>query len=63
MKRNTIKAYRRRKWLLLAATAMGTTFQLTACREDAALFGLRTLFSTFTLPVNTFLQDLLFAFS
>ncbi len=63
MKRNYMAAHRRRKWLLFAATAMGTTFQLTACREDAALFGLRTFFSSFSLPVNTFLQDLLFAFS
>lgn len=63
MKLNYMKAHWRRKWLLLAATVMGATFQLTACREDAAMFGLRTFMSSFSLPINTFLQDLLFAFS
>ena len=63
MKLKYMTAQRRRKWLILAATAMGTTFQMTACREDAALFGLRTIMASFSLPVNQFLQDLLFSLS
>ncbi len=41
-----------RKWMTLAALACGTSFQLTACRDEAALFGVRTLFSTLFVPVN-----------
>lgn len=36
---------------------MGTVTQLSTCREQSALFGLRTAFTSFTLPVNTFLRQ------
>lgn len=54
-----MSAYRRRKWIALAVLAMGTTLQLTACREELSLFGLRTVFTSFTLPINQFLRSLL----
>ena len=54
-----MRRYRRRKWMLLAAMTLGTAFQLTACREDAALFGLRVGFSSVTLPINQFLRSIL----
>jgi len=47
--------------MMLAVVVMGTTSQLAACQQDAALFGLRTFMSSFSLPVNQLLQDLLFA--
>ena len=54
--------YRRRKWMLLAAMTIGTTFQLATCREDLALFGLRTAFSAFTLPINQLIQQILLGY-
>ena len=45
--------------MLLAVMTMGTAFQLTACREDLALFGLRVGFSSVTLPINQFLRSIL----
>lgn len=54
-----MRSYRQRKWMLLATMMMGTAFQLTACREDAALFGLRVGFSSVTLPINQFLRSIL----
>ncbi len=53
------KWHTRRKWLLLAITTIGTTFQLATCQEEAALFGLRTAFSTFTLPINNAIRQFL----
>lgn len=47
-----MKILRARKWLMLAALVSGTTFQLTACRDQAGLFGERVLFSSFFLPIN-----------
>jgi len=47
-----MKAYRRSKWILLATMTMGGLAQLSTCREEAALFGLRTAFSSITLPIN-----------
>jgi hypothetical protein len=38
---------------------LGTAFQLTACREDVALFGLRVGFSSITLPINQLLRSIL----
>lgn len=55
-----MKATRRLRWALFAAMTMGTAFQLSTCREEAALFGLRTAFSSVTLPINTFIQQFLF---
>lgn len=54
-----MKWYYRRKWMMLAALTVGTTMQLATCREEAALFGLRTAFSAFTLPLNSVIQQLL----
>ena len=55
-----MKVYRRRKWLMLAALTMGTTLQLSTCREEIVLFGLRTAFSSITLPINQLLRELIF---
>ncbi len=57
-----VKLYRYRRWIMLAALTCGTTLQLSACRSELGLFGLRTLFTSFTLPINQFLQDLIFTF-
>ncbi|MFQ5429157.1 MAG: hypothetical protein ACE5E1_02505 [Phycisphaerae bacterium] len=55
-----MSAYRRRKWMMLAVMTMGTALQLSTCREETALFGLRTAFSSITLPLNQLLRNLLF---
>lgn len=47
-----MKLYFRRRALLLAALTMGTTLQLSACQDQAGLFGLRVVASAFTLPIN-----------
>jgi len=54
-----MRRHRQRKWLLLATMTLGTAFQLTACREDVALFGLRVGFSSITLPINQLLRSIL----
>ncbi len=51
-----MKFYLRRKWMMMAVLSMGTAMQITACREDAALFGLRVAFSSVTLPINQFIR-------
>lgn len=53
------RAYRRR-WIMLAVICLGTTAQLSTCREDAALFGVRTAFSSVTLPINTAIRQFFF---
>ena len=55
--------YCRRKVMLLAAMTAGTALQLAACREEAALLGLRTVFTSFTLPFNQFIRQLLLSLS
>ncbi len=50
----------RRKWMLMAAMSMGTVLQLSTCREETALLGLRTAFSSITLPINVLLRNLIF---
>jgi hypothetical protein len=57
-----MKWYVRRKWLMLAALTMGTTLQITACRDELALFPLRTLFSAFTVPINQYIVQFIFSF-
>lgn len=52
-----MKAYRRRRWCLLAALTAGTTLQISACREDAVLLMLRTAFTSITMPMNNFIQQ------
>ncbi|MFQ5501685.1 MAG: hypothetical protein ACE5EQ_05215 [Phycisphaerae bacterium] len=54
-----MKLYRSRKWILLATMTLGSTLQLATCREDAALFGLRTAISSITLPINQAIRDFL----
>jgi hypothetical protein len=54
-----MKAYWRRRWLLLAAMTIGTAMQLSTCREDLALFGLRTAFTSVTLPINVAVRQVL----
>jgi len=38
--------------MTLAALVGGTAFQLTACRDQAGLFGTRVAFSSIFLPLN-----------
>ena len=47
-----MRLYFRRRAVLLAALTMGTTLQLSACQDQAGLFGLRVVASAFTLPLN-----------
>ncbi len=47
-----MKLLRARKWMTLAALVSGTAFQLTACRDQAGLFGTRVAFSSIFLPLN-----------
>ncbi|HWL94511.1 MAG TPA: hypothetical protein VNT79_13380 [Phycisphaerae bacterium] len=54
-----LRRLRVQKWMGFAAMSAGTAFQVSACREEAALFGLRTAFTAITLPINTFIRDLL----
>lgn len=42
---------------MLAALCLGSVAQLSTCRSEAALFGLRTAFSSITLPVNTIIRQ------
>jgi hypothetical protein len=55
-----LRLYRNQKWIALAALTMGSVMQVADCRNDAALFGLRWAFSSITLPINTFIRDLIF---
>lgn len=48
---------RRQKWIMLATMTIGTALQLSACQEETALLGLRTAFSSVTLPINTFIRQ------
>ncbi len=52
-----MKYHRYQRWFMLAALSMGTVMQLATCREESALFGLRTAFSSVTLPINTFIRQ------
>jgi|GEM_PF-6185875 hypothetical protein len=47
-----MRLIRVRKWSLVAAAVIGTTFQPAACRQEAGLFGVRTAFSSVFLPIN-----------
>jgi hypothetical protein len=47
----------RYRWLTLAGLCVGTMFQFSNCREDVALLGLRTAFSSITLPINTLIRQ------
>jgi hypothetical protein len=48
--------------MTLAALTMGTTLQLSTCQEEAALLGIRTAFTSFTLPLNLFIRQFLLGF-
>ncbi len=55
-----MKGYiRHRKWIVMATLTMGTAFQVTSCQNDLATFGLRWAFTSITLPINTFIRDVL----
>lgn len=54
-----MRLLRRRRWLLLVAMTVGTAMQLSTCREEAALFGMRTAFTSVTLPINTAIRQAL----
>jgi hypothetical protein len=62
-KATLLKVYRRQKWIALAAVTMGSVMQIADCRSDLALFGLRTAFSSITLPINTLIRDIIFGFA
>lgn len=55
-----MQTHRHSKWIVLAGLTLGTVFQISACREDVALFGLRTFFSAYTVPINYLIQQILF---
>lgn len=60
MRRTHMKAYLRyRKWIVLTAVSAGTVMQLASCQNDLALFGVRWAFTSFTLPINVFIRDVL----
>lgn len=48
---------RHRQWVMLAALCLGTATQLSTCRSETALLGLRTAFSSITLPINTVIRQ------
>lgn len=50
---------RRYRWVFLAVMCMGTVAQISTCREESALFGLRTAFTSVTLPINTLIRQIL----
>jgi hypothetical protein len=58
-----MKQIRRRKWMMFATLTIGTALQLSTCREESALFGLRTAFSSITLPINVFIRQFFFSLS
>lgn len=49
----------RRKWIVFAAMTLGTTWQLSNCGTELSLLGLRSAFSSITLPINILLRNLL----
>lgn len=58
----TRRYYRNRKKLMFACITCGTTFQLAACTDDLALFGINVAVSSITLPFNAFVADVLTLF-
>lgn len=54
-----MKLRRRKRWLVFIAMIAGTAMQVSTCREEAALFGLRTAFTSVTLPINTAIRQAL----
>ncbi len=52
-----MKRIRRQKWIMFATLTIGTALQLSTCREETALLGLRTGFSSVTLPINVFIRQ------
>ncbi len=57
-----MKWHRRRRWMTLAALTLGTTLQLSTCQQEAALLGIRTAFTSFTLPFNQLIRQFLLGF-
>ncbi|HVP09936.1 MAG TPA: hypothetical protein VMV94_01980 [Phycisphaerae bacterium] len=56
-----MRRYWRKRWLVLAVMTVGTALQLSTCREETALFGLRTAFTSVTLPINVLIRQTLLA--
>jgi hypothetical protein len=56
-----MKKVRRTKWIMFAAMTIGSAMQLSTCREETALLGLRTAISSITLPINTLIRQFFFA--
>jgi len=52
------RSIRFQKWVVFLALSAGTTFQLSTCREESALFGLRWAVTSVTLPINTFIRQI-----
>lgn len=57
-----MKRIRRTKWIMFAAMTVGSALQLSTCREETALLGLRTAISSITLPINTLIRQVFFGF-
>ncbi|HKQ50137.1 MAG TPA: hypothetical protein VJZ71_18820 [Phycisphaerae bacterium] len=55
-----MKRIRRTKWIMFATMTVGSVMQLSTCREETALLGLRTAISSITLPINTLIQQFFF---
>ncbi|MBX3396983.1 MAG: hypothetical protein KF841_16635 [Phycisphaerae bacterium] len=60
--KNRMARLYRRKWIAMAVLTVGSAMQVSACREELGLFGLRWAFSSITLPINTLIRDLLLSF-
>jgi hypothetical protein len=57
-----MKQIRRSKWIMFATMTVGSALQLSTCREETALFGLRTAISSITLPINTLIRQFFIGF-
>ncbi|HUN81078.1 MAG TPA: hypothetical protein VMV81_06155 [Phycisphaerae bacterium] len=51
----------RKKWAILAILSFGTVFQIANCGTELSLLGLRTAFSSFTLPIDILIRNLILA--
>ena len=54
-----MRRYWRLRWVVLAAMTVGTAMQLSTCREETALYGLRTAFTSVMLPINSLIYQIL----
>ena len=49
----------RKKWMILTLLSFGTVFQIANCGTEFSLLGLRTAFSSITLPIDILLRNLI----